>query len=188
MCILHQSGPWRSNATFTTHPKSLIARKIIAEIQPVTTISSSNLAFTDFDQRWHACFCPTFVAVKKVIAIGLIFVMFAQCFYKLGMITYFQLNREYVAEVLCINKEKPITMCYGKCFLENNLKLVDERATDDVPVPPAKTQIDFPAFLIVENNYSFGSSLNFEIAESGYLSGTSSKHSDIPFHPPTLLS
>jgi hypothetical protein len=133
-------------------------------------------------------FSPTFVAVKKFIAIGLIFVMSAQCFYQLGVITYFQLNKSYIAEVLCINKEKPITMCYGQCFLNKNLDLADDQPLDNGTVPISKQRIDFPVFLVIENSYSFRSEPTFEIAGSSYLVHISAKHCAAPFHPPAVLS
>lgn len=114
--------------------------------------------------------------------------MSAQCFYKLGVITYFQLNRDYIAEVLCINKEKPITMCYGQCFLDKNLDLADDNTSDEGAVPSGKQRIDFPVFLVIENSYALKSIVKFEIAGSVYLASFSSEHSSAPFHPPAVLS
>lgn len=67
-----------------------------------------------------------FGAVKRVVAITFIFLLSAQCIFKLGIITFFQAHRDYIAEVLCVNKEEPMTMCYGQCFLDRNLALVDD--------------------------------------------------------------
>jgi hypothetical protein len=126
--------------------------------------------------------------VKKVIAIGLILIMSAQCLYKLGLMTYFQLNQDYIAEVFCINKEKPIPMCYGKCFLEKNLDLADGNTSSGETVPVGKQKIDFPVFLVVENSYTFKSEVTFGIADSSYLDRCSAKHCASPFHPPSVLS
>jgi len=35
------------------------------------------------------------------------------------------LNRDYIVENYCVNKDRPITMCYGSCFLEKGLSLAD---------------------------------------------------------------
>src|SRR5688500_9785475 len=59
-----------------------------------------------------------FEPVKKVIAIVFLLLLCTQYIFKLGIITYFEANREYIAEVLCVNKAEPITMCYGQCFLD----------------------------------------------------------------------
>ena len=39
----------------------------------------------------------------------------------------FSLRQDYIAEVLCINKEEPITVCGGQCYLIDQLKHANER-------------------------------------------------------------
>lgn len=39
-----------------------------------------------------------------------------------GTIAYFQLNREYIAKVLCENRARPQLKCNGKCYLARKLK------------------------------------------------------------------
>ena len=125
--------------------------------------------------------------MKKIIAIGLIFIMSVQCFFQLGVITYFQLNRDYIAEVLCINREKPITMCYGQCFLKRNLDVADDATTDKGTGPAKSRTADFPIFLITENEYplqalTFPGTANFR-----YLIHISPAHHEPPFHPPAFF-
>ena len=73
--------------------------------------------------------------------------MSAQCVFKLSIITYFQANRDYIAEVLCINKEKKITTCYGQCFLDRHLAIADEE-NDDQAAPASKVQVETSIFLM----------------------------------------
>jgi hypothetical protein len=91
-------------------------------------------------------FATIFGLVKRFAAIGFIFLLSAQCIFKLGIITYFQANQEYIAQVLCINKEKPITMCHGQCFLDRNLALADEEMPQQAPAP-GKVKIENTIFL-----------------------------------------
>jgi hypothetical protein len=112
--------------------------------------------------------------------------MSLQCFYQLGVITYFHLNREYIAEVLCINKEKPITLCHGQCFLDRNLDLADELPSDEGTVPTGKQSIDFPVFLISENSYQFSHVLRSLDLNTSYFPASSTEHSSFPFHPPAV--
>ena len=112
--------------------------------------------------------------------------MSVQCLYKLGVITYFQLHREYIAEVLCINKEEPIAMCYGQCFLQKNLVIGDNHSKEQSTAPSGNERIDFPVFLIAENNYSFYPVANLEAINCPYVPGSSLEHSRPPFHPPAL--
>jgi hypothetical protein len=98
------------------------------------------------------------------------------------------MNRDYIAEVLCINKEKPIAMCYGQCFLEKNLELADDSKNDEGTLPSGKQGIDFPVFIVSECLYSFREPLKFEQADSHYRAGSSSEHHPASFHPPARIS
>ena len=130
-------------------------------------------------------FALIFTPLKKITAIGLIFLMSVQCFYKLGVITYFHFNRAYIAETLCINKEQPITMCYGQCFLKMNLDLTDQSTTSDGITPAGKLQADFPDFLITQQFYP--DFILFAPREVDFrkTEGTTADYSDTPFQPPT---
>lgn len=110
--------------------------------------------------------------------------MSAQSFYKLGVITYFQLNREFIAEVLCINKEKPITMCEGQCFLKKNLQQADD--VTQAPAPSGKEKVDFPTFLVSESCYTFSHHSGSAPMNTLYIDTASTEHVVAPFHPPTV--
>ena len=45
----------------------------------------------------------------------------------------FEMRREYIAEVLCINRDKPIAVCGGTCYLNLNL----EKSTPNPQTPPS---------------------------------------------------
>ena len=40
-----------------------------------------------------------------------------QTFDRFGLVAYYHLNKEYITELFCINKEKPELNCDGKCYL-----------------------------------------------------------------------
>lgn len=123
-----------------------------------------------------------FDVVKRFLAITLIFLLSAQCIFKLGIITYFEANRDYIAQVLCINKEKPITMCYGQCFLDRNLSLADE-SPEQTPLK-SKLKIEAPIFI--------GSSFDVNMALKSFTIETHSSPQSLYrfsanysfFHPP----
>jgi hypothetical protein len=100
--------------------------------------------FNNVIPKWK--FRSTFSAVKKVLAIAFIFLLSAQCVFKLTIISYFEANRDYIAEVLCVNKAKPITMCYGQCFLDRNLSLADDETSKDAS-STSKLQIETTVFV-----------------------------------------
>ena len=125
--------------------------------------------------------------VNRIISIALILLMSLQCFYKLGLITYFQLNRDYIAEVFCVNKEKPITMCHGQCFLNKSLEVADAQTPDDSSAPVGKQNIDFPVFIISDNQCSLNHLTIPAPQNVDYHGSLSSEHSSAPFHPPSAL-
>jgi len=64
--------------------------------------------------------------VKKVMAILLCINLLTQCLAHLGIIGYYQINKDYIAKNLCENKNKPQMKCCGKCYLKKQLKKLDE--------------------------------------------------------------
>lgn len=39
-----------------------------------------------------------------------------------GMIAYYQINKEYITRVLCVNRDKAQLHCNGQCYLAKKLK------------------------------------------------------------------
>lgn len=112
--------------------------------------------------------------------------MSLQCFYQMGVVTYFELNRDYIAKVLCINREKPVSSCHGQCFLSRNLDLANEATTDEGTVPAGTQKVDFPVFLVTGKYDLIPIYAQPERGNSRYLLSTSTAHLITPFRPPTL--
>ena len=60
-------------------------------------------------------------------------------------------NFEYISEVLCINKDKPILSCNGKCYLNEQLKEVNETEQQSKKVPTNEQERTIP-MLICKND------------------------------------
>ncbi|MCO6490454.1 MAG: hypothetical protein J5I98_18715 [Phaeodactylibacter sp.] len=45
---------------------------------------------------------------------------------------WFRANQESIAENYCINKDEPLLMCQGKCYLQ---KVIETEAPEDAPAP-----------------------------------------------------
>jgi hypothetical protein len=121
--------------------------------------------------------------VKRFVAIAFIFLLSAQCIFKLTIITYFQANRDYISKVLCVNKEKPMTMCMGQCFLDRNLSLAD----DDTPKQaPTATKLSVEAPVFVATNFHVDLNRNpLDIENSSAPQPLYNFNSQTPFfHPP----
>ncbi len=106
---------------------------------------------------------------------------------KIGILIDFKINQDFIAEVLCINKEKPMFMCNGKCYLSEQLKKAEEEEEKQAPTNKkerlevvycySKNPLDFLPFL---DNYT--SKLNPAYENEFYHS---SFIADI-FRPPKL--
>jgi len=70
---------------------------------------------------------------KVTIAILIIF-CFAEIRPLLPFLDYF-VNYEYIGEVLCINNDKPISTCNGKCYLSQQLKETQETEKQNKKTP-----------------------------------------------------
>lgn len=55
-------------------------------------------------------------------------------FTKLGIVIDFKINRDFIAEVLCINRDKPMVMCYGTCYLSDKLEKSEEQERKQAPI------------------------------------------------------
>jgi len=69
--------------------------------------------------------------VKKKFSIFFLVILTLPALYKVGFFTFYQLNKAYIAENYCVNKDRPITMCYGSCFLEKGLSVADQVPNPD---------------------------------------------------------
>jgi hypothetical protein len=107
------------------------------------------------------------------------------------LFTYFEINHDYIARVLCVNRDKynpeepEITLCGGQCYLDKKLKLVEETSTEN-EVPASRLKIEIPAFVVSE----FDASLSVKISttESNftpYLHSNSCGVTTSIFHPPS---
>jgi hypothetical protein len=54
-------------------------------------------------------------------------------------IVVFKLNQNYIARNLCVNRDKPMTMCGGSCYLKKKL---EKNRQEDQPYPRSQTKED----------------------------------------------
>ncbi|MDD5150066.1 MAG: hypothetical protein PHC28_06225 [Flavobacterium sp.] len=102
----------------------------------------------------------------------------------------YAVNYEYISKVLCVNKDKPMMHCNGKCHLMKELAKASE---NEKPISSDKK--------IVSNNFEvlfFEEIKSFEIAPFYFYKKqkTTSNYSNLyfylnsksVFHPPTFIS
>lgn len=80
--------------------------------------------------------------MQKLFAILLICSLGFHSLAKLGIVAWYEINKDYVADVLCINKDKPELNCKGKCYLKKQLNKTDEQQnSQDGKVVDTKIEI-----------------------------------------------
>ncbi len=89
--------------------------------------------------------------MKKILGILLLLIFSFQIF-EVGFITlHFKMNQKYIAEVLCINRDKPESHCNGCCQLKKELNESEERKKEQTPlITQNKTEVfweDFPTLI-----------------------------------------
>lgn len=72
---------------------------------------------------------------RRLIAILLLLSLSYQSFVKLGIVIWYECNRDYVAKNLCENRNRPEMKCYGKCYLCKQLKKADREDNKSNNVP-----------------------------------------------------
>lgn len=120
---------------------------------------------------------------KQITAAIFLVAFLAQTFNKAVIVIDFYSNQKYIAENLCINKDKPQMHCCGKCQLCKRLKQEDNK---DKQNPERRNENKNE----VLSSRSFFATCNFSrilIADLKYTSYRNDKTVDrsIPvFHPP----
>jgi hypothetical protein len=85
------------------------------------------------------------VKLRQYIIFFLAFLFVLNAGSKLVIYADFYLNREYIAENLCENKEEPELQCNGKCHLMKTLKQEEEKQPEDQQNTPKKV-VDYQLF------------------------------------------
>lgn len=65
--------------------------------------------------------------MRSFIAYILLFSIMLPTLSPWGTIAYFKINRDYIAKVLCENRQRPELKCNGKCYLAKKLKEQEDK-------------------------------------------------------------
>ena len=106
-----------------------------------------------------------------------------QCLIKLGLISYYSLNIEYIIKELCENKDKPELNCKGKCYLKKKMGEADKAEKQASEI---LKQIEFPVF-IPHSNLSLNTEYILVENSAPELKNLYSHTPNIKiFHPPLI--
>jgi hypothetical protein len=89
--------------------------------------------------------------MKKVVVYFLLFIFTIQSTKSLWIITSFQINREYIASNLCINRFDKIPTCKGQCFLNNELSKEQKDNKKNLTTIEKESIFIAPQFTVIQN-------------------------------------
>lgn len=108
--------------------------------------------------------------------------MSMQSLYRLGLVTWFEMNREYVATVLCINKAKPEMHCNGQCYLKKEIQKSESKQT--VPAN-SRDNTEFQFFVVEDFSIDFRAQTSLVSRHTPYLVNPTRHSINDKFRPPS---
>lgn len=127
--------------------------------------------------------------LRQVIAVFILTCVLSANFSRDLVIAGFSLNQKYIAETLCVNRNRPELHCNGRCYLMNKLRQAEEGE---------KRQAAKELRVNLQTVWNVQSSLYFSplfVAPAIQLRGDthyqyfySSQYNDTIFRPPKVLS
>ncbi|MHA4807233.1 hypothetical protein ACX0G9_03975 [Flavitalea flava] len=121
--------------------------------------------------------------MKYPLTILLILLIGLQTFSKWCVILDYQVNREYIAKNLCINRAKPSCCCHGKCYL--NKKMSTDETQQQTPGKGGQKEESPLQLFTLQNNLPDKSGQTIiVINRTRYLASVSREVPISVFHPP----
>jgi len=106
----------------------------------------------------------------------------------LGIVIWYQINKEYVARNLCENKYQPQKNCCGKCYLNKQLKKTENNSSGNSLIPEKWNMGEVVAYTLPNllgipiTYYKFSGSILYASYNSFITEGI---HISV-FHPPSV--
>lgn len=123
------------------------------------------------------------------------YLLLAQMMYFVGaksfVVLNWKINQDIITEKYCVNKDKPMMNCDGKCYLSKqleNLELKEEQERKDYPNPQQKVETVNYSWIIDDLLSDFILSIFNEETTKGECSRVLISHPHLQdfFHPPTV--
>ena len=95
----------------------------------------------------------------------------------------YAINYDYIAKVLCINKDKPELKCNGKCQLMKQLEQQEEEDFKSLRIAMEEYPIGFVSVLKIDKHNRTTTTLKNKFS---YTNNYSYLRTHSVFHPPTI--
>lgn len=123
--------------------------------------------------------------IKYPVTIVLILLMAAQTFSKWCLILEYQVNKDFIAKNLCVNRAKPSSCCQGKCYL--NKRMAADESDQQTPFKGGQReevtlQLFDPAILVPQPVWTELRCIH----STRYITPTTQAHTLSKFQPPQI--
>ena len=98
--------------------------------------------------------------MNKLIVFLLIVGIGFQSVGKLFVLAWYQVNKTYIAQKLCENRNKPKMHCNGKCQLRKKMQLLEQESSSKSSAPVKIDKIDILEFLLPVNQTTLNNSFS----------------------------
>lgn len=71
--------------------------------------------------------------MRSILSTLLIVIFLSPLLMKVWILVDFKVHQDFIAKVLCINRDKPLSNCNGKCILAQKLKKAEEPQKKELP-------------------------------------------------------
>lgn len=115
--------------------------------------------------------------------------IFSNSLVKGALFVNYLVNKDYITEKFCVNKDKPILKCDGKCHLAKQFAKQDKQEKPTSETSKYKFEsIEFTAQLPLIELPTFQKEFNTTDSYFAYSVTHSDSHLNETFHPPIITS
>ncbi len=122
--------------------------------------------------------------LNKLFCVFLVVLIISSSFYRLFYFAGYEMNKDYIAKVLCININKPELNCKGKCFLTKKIAEAEKKQQNQER--KAQKDISQQVMLLSSFKMSFLKELNAKNIIT-YKNNYKFKNNTTLFHPPSII-
>ena len=122
--------------------------------------------------------------LKKFFCVFLIALIISSSFNRLFYFAGYEMNKDYISNVLCININKPELNCKGKCFLTKKIAEAEKKQQNQER--KAQKDISQQVMLLSSFKMSFLKELNAKNIIT-YKNNYKFKNNTTLFHPPSII-
>ncbi|KAA2242553.1 hypothetical protein F0L74_08435 [Chitinophaga agrisoli] len=120
--------------------------------------------------------------MKQVAAILLLIGVLGQTFSKALIIAEYELNKEYIAKNLCVNRSRPKMHCNGRCHMMKQLKQ-EEKKDQENPERRLENKLEIICAAFHPDHLALTQVITF-IQYPVFQENTCTDFVAAPFHPP----